>query len=162
MHKLRQWWQVVKLYFPKYIDKVVIIEKTDVSVIQFGYTMKIFQYVFICFKNIFGFRHCLDLRNGALEMVCRDNHDITEQLLIWHWTSTIVLAHMGVIVSQITTIDKLEFVTFKKYLYISDVSPLIILIAQIDKNGQKSRKKNTSLDEDTINYQLSDYMDGPF
>jgi hypothetical protein len=48
---------------------------------------------------------------------------------------------MGVIVSQITTIDKLEFVTFKKYLYISDVSPLIILIAQIDKNGQKSSKK---------------------
>ena len=26
MYKLRQWRQVVKLYFPKYIDKVVIIE----------------------------------------------------------------------------------------------------------------------------------------
>ena len=36
--------------------------------------MRIFQYVFNCFKNIFGFRHCLDWRNGALEMVCRDNH----------------------------------------------------------------------------------------
>jgi hypothetical protein len=76
--------QVVKLYFPKYIDKVVIIEIKQTChtvwlhwediVIQFGYTGWIFQYVFICFKNIFGFRHCLDWRNGALEMVCRDNH----------------------------------------------------------------------------------------
>jgi hypothetical protein len=41
---------------------------------KIGYTMRIFQYVFICFKNIFGFRHCLDWRNGTLEMVCRDNH----------------------------------------------------------------------------------------
>jgi hypothetical protein len=55
-------------HFPKYIDKVVIIE-----IKQTWHTVWIFQYVFICFKNIFGFRHCLDWRNGALEMVCRDN-----------------------------------------------------------------------------------------
>jgi hypothetical protein len=53
-------------HFPKYIDKVVIIE------IKQGY-FNMFLFVFICFKNIFGFRHCLDWRNGALEMVCRDN-----------------------------------------------------------------------------------------
>jgi hypothetical protein len=34
MHKLRQWWQVVKLYFPKYIDKVVIIENERLTVVD--------------------------------------------------------------------------------------------------------------------------------
>jgi hypothetical protein len=43
-------WQVVKLNFPKYIDKVVII-KIKQTVIQFGYTGRIFQYVFICLKK---------------------------------------------------------------------------------------------------------------
>ena len=41
----------MKLYFPKYIDKVVIIEIKQ-TVIQFGYTGRIFQYVFICLKKI--------------------------------------------------------------------------------------------------------------
>ena len=37
----------MKLYFPKYIDKVVIIEKNR-RVIQFGYTMRYFN-IFLFF-----------------------------------------------------------------------------------------------------------------
>ena len=67
----------MKLYFPKakYIDKVVIIEiKQTYHTVWLHYEdISICFYLFVL-KTFYGFRHCLDWRNGALEMVCRDNH----------------------------------------------------------------------------------------
>jgi hypothetical protein len=56
-------------------------DKTDVSYSLV--TLGGYFNVFICFKNIFGFRHCLYWRNGALEMVCRDNHTPPFFFVMW-------------------------------------------------------------------------------
>ena len=54
MYKLRHGRQVVKLYFPKYIDKVVIIEiKTDVSysLVTLGGYFNMFLFVLKTFSG---------------------------------------------------------------------------------------------------------------
>ena len=65
--EIRHGRQVVKWYFPKYIDKVVIIEIKQTChtvLVTLGGYFNMFLFVLKTFSG---------WRNGALEMVCRDN-----------------------------------------------------------------------------------------